>query len=100
MQINKQLNVTIEQLKEMLRSGKEDLIITFNPSLKPRRLEAVAANDTVESKIFNDISSYSLSGLWVGLFLLVVLLIGINCMLGLKTNDRFARQNLWVGRES
>lgn len=100
MQVNKQLNVTIEQLKEMLRSGKEDLIITFNPSLKPRRLEAVAANDTVESKIFNDISSYSLSGLWVGLFLLVVLLIGINCMLDLKTNDRFARQNLWVGRES
>lgn len=66
--------------------------------MRPRRLEATAENDTVESKIFNDISSYSLSGLWVGLFLFVVLLIAINCMLDLKTNDRFARQNLWVGR--
>ena len=73
-------------------------MITFSPVQKIRRLEAQADNDTVESKIFNDISSYSLSGLWVGLFLLVVLLIGINCMLDLKTNDRFARQNLWVGR--
>ena len=98
MQINKLVNVTIEQLKEMLRSGKEDLVITFSPTMKPRRLEVTAENDTVESRIFNDISSYSLSGLWVGLFLLVVLLIGINCMLDLKTNDRFARQNLWVGR--
>jgi len=68
--------------------------------MKLRRLQQTAENDTVESKIFNDISSYSLSGLWVGLFLLVVLMIGINCMLDLKTNDRFARQNLWVGRES
>ena len=98
MKINKQVNVTLEQLKELLRKGKEDLVITFSPSLRPRRLQASADNGTVESKIFNDISSYSLSGLWVGLFLLVVLLIGINCLLGLKTNDRFARQNLWVGR--
>ena len=42
----------------------------------------------------------ALSGLWVTLFLIVMLLVGINCMLDLKTNDRFARQNLHVGRES
>ena len=96
-------NVTLEQLQYLLQEGKEDLIITINPSPRyvPRRLQSPNdTNNTVESKIFENITPYSLSGLWVGLFLIVVLLIGINCMLDLKTNDRFARQNLWVGRES
>jgi hypothetical protein len=42
----------------------------------------------------------SLSGLWVALFLLVMLGIAISCLFELKTHDKFARQNLWVGRES
>jgi len=45
-------------------------------------------------------TTYALSGLWVGLFLLVMLAIAISCLFDLKTNDKFARQNLWVGRES
>ena len=58
-----------------------------------------AANTTqVDSKIFNNITNYSLSGLWVGLFLLIMLGIALSCLFNLKTNDKFARQHLWVGR--
>jgi hypothetical protein len=71
----------------------------MHPNLVPRRLQmSNYTNGT--SEIFDSMTPAALSGLWVTLFLLVVLLIGINCMLDLKTNDRFARQNLWVGRES
>jgi type VI protein secretion system component VasF len=77
------------------------VIITLSPRRAARRLQqSNVTADAPESKIFNDISTWALSGLWVGLFLLVMLFIGINCLLNLKTNDRFARQNLWVGRES
>ena len=71
----------------------------MHPMIVPRRLQmSNYTNGT--SEIFDNMTPAALSGLWVTLFLLVVLLIGINCMLDLKTNDRFARQNLWVGRES
>jgi hypothetical protein len=52
------------------------------------------------SRIFNNLTNYSLSGLWVGLFLIVMLGIALTCLYNLKTHDKFARQNLWVGRES
>jgi type IV secretory pathway component VirB8 len=42
----------------------------------------------------------ALSGLLVAGFLLVVLLIAINCLMDLKTNDRFPRNILNVGKES
>lgn len=63
-------------------------------------LQETAVNTRVESKIFNNLTTHALSGLWVTLFLLVMLGIGLSCSFDLKTNDRFARQNLWVGRES
>jgi ABC-type nitrate/sulfonate/bicarbonate transport system permease component len=64
----------------------------------PRLLQTF--NNTVESKIFTNMTAASLSGLWVGLFLLVMLGIAISCLFNLKTHEKFARQNLWVGRES
>lgn len=81
------------------------MIVIIDPVRVARRLEQtrVTANTTateVDSLIFDDISPYALSGLFVGLFLLVVLCIAVGCLMDLKTNDRFARQNLWVGRES
>lgn len=57
-------------------------------------------NGTVDSKIFDAMTPYALSGLLVGLFLLVMMCIAVSCLYDLKTNDRFARQNLHIGRES
>ena len=65
------------------------------PFVTSRLLQAVPATQ-IESRIFNNLTSYSLSGLWVGLFLIVMLGIGLSCLFNLKTNDKFARQNLWV----
>jgi hypothetical protein len=39
-----------------------------------------------------------LSGLLVSLFLIVMLLIAISCLYDVKTNDRFASTNLFVGK--
>ena len=74
------------------------MVITVNPMIMVPRLLQTPAATNVTSDVFNDMSPMALSGLFVTLFLLVVLIIGINCMLDLKTNDRFARQNLFVGR--
>lgn len=94
-----QLNVTVQELKSILKEGRQDVVITMHPMITPRRLQmSNYTNGT--SLIFESMTPAALSGLWVTLFLVVMLLIGINCMLNLKTNDRFARQNLWVGRES
>jgi hypothetical protein len=76
----------------------ENIILTFAPIIKSRILQNI--NGTVDSKIFNAMTPYALSGLLVTLFLMVMLCIAIACLYDLKTNDRFARQNLWVGRES
>jgi hypothetical protein len=40
----------------------------------------------------------NLSGILVSIFLIVVLLIAVNCLMDLKTNDRFARNQLAVGK--
>jgi hypothetical protein len=53
-----------------------------------------------ESKLFINMTPATLSGLLVTLFLLVVLIIAINCLYNVKTNDSFSRNNLWVGKES
>ena len=42
----------------------------------------------------------ALSGLFVAGFLLTVLLIAVSCLMDLKTNDRFPRTLLNVGKES
>ena len=95
----RKLNITADELRKFLREGKQDVVITVHPMITPRRLQQTNYTNGT-SLIFDNMTPAALSGLWVTLFLLVVLLIGINCMLDLKTNDRFARQNLWVGRES
>jgi hypothetical protein len=41
-----------------------------------------------------------LSGLFVTVFLIVMLLIAISCLYDIKTNDKFAANNLFVGKES
>jgi hypothetical protein len=99
--------LSFEELKALLNEKTQDIILNINTNFVPRSrilqgaLGAAPSNITqVNSLIFNNMSNYSMSGLWVGLFLLIMLGIGISCLMNLKTNDRFARQNLWVGRES
>jgi hypothetical protein len=41
-----------------------------------------------------------LSGLFVAIFIIVVLLIAISCLYDIKTNDKYAVNNLFVGKES
>ena len=95
-------------LLNLIQKGDRDFVVTVSHS---RRLQEVTqtngtstngtnSTNPANSQIFNDMTPYALSGLWVTLFLLVMLCIGVSCLLDLKTNDRFARQNLWVGRES
>jgi hypothetical protein len=40
----------------------------------------------------------TLSGLLVSLFLIVMLVIAIGCLYEVKTNDKFGKNNLWVGK--
>jgi hypothetical protein len=84
-----------------LQSQSQNIIISADiiPSA-PRRLQEPSYSPNVESKMFLNMSTSAASGLWVGLFLLVMLGIAINILFGLKTHEKFARQNLWVGRES
>ena len=57
------------------------------------------AQDT-KSQLFLSMTPTVLSGLLVALFLIVMLLIGISCNYNIKTNDKYGRNNLWVGKES
>ena len=89
---------SLDNLKTLLKQDNQNLIITVDPAATPRLLYSNSTK--AESKIFNDIGPFSLSGLFVGLFLLVMLMIGVCCLMDLKTNDRFARDDLWIGREN
>ena len=52
------------------------------------------------SKMFINMTPATLTGLLVSLFLIVILLIAINCLYNVKTNDQYGRSHLWVGKES
>jgi hypothetical protein len=101
-------SIDISQLKDALSSVNQDVVLSLG-NIQPAQArllvgtspsQTVNNNTQVQSQIFNSINNWSLSGLWVALFLLIMLGIALNCLFSLKTNDRFARQNLWVGRES
>lgn len=63
-----------------------------------RLLQEVTQNNTSTSPMLSVMTPSALSGLFVSGFLLVVLLIGISCLMDLKTNDRFPRALLNVGK--
>lgn len=50
--------------------------------------------------MFINMTPATLTGLLVSLFLIVILLIAINCLYNVKTNDQYGRNHLWVGKES
>jgi len=48
----------------------------------------------------SDVSGETLTGYLVALLLLFILYVGVKNLLGLETPDRFAKNNMNVGRES
>jgi hypothetical protein len=71
----------------------------------PRLLSAhendqILTQDVTDTKssLFLNMTPATLTGLLVSLFLIVILLIAINCLYNVKTNDQFGRNHLWVGK--
>lgn len=93
--------IQLAEVVTLLEGQTKPIVILADlaPVSAPRLLQGNFTQN-VTSKIFLNMGTSSLSGLWVGLFLLVMLGIAISCLFDLKTHDKFARQNLWVGRES
>ena len=93
-----------EGLVKKLAEDKDDQksIIVFFDALAPRVLHDAQPTDVPQggSLMFQNMTPLALSGLFVAVFLIVVLLIALSCLFDIKTNDKFARQNLWVGKES
>ena len=52
------------------------------------------------SQMFINMTPATLTGLLVSLFLIVILLVALNCLYNVKTNDQYGRHHLWVGKES
>ena len=65
-----------------------------------KREGRILATAETNSKLFDNMTPSTLSALFVTLFLVVMLMIGISCLYDIKTNDKFGRNNLWVGKES
>ena len=63
-----------------------------------RLLEGDDSEEETKSKLFTNMTPEILSGLLVALFLMITLCIGVSCLYDVKTNDKFARNNLWVGK--
>ena len=71
---------------------------SYEQEQKLRILQNPGANVTTISQLFNNMTPATLSALFVTLFLIIVLLIGVSCLYNIKTNDKFGRSNLWVGK--
>lgn len=89
----------------MLKTVPEAIVyFTRGPATTHRLLEqstATQQSDTSgRSQLFANMTPSVLSGLFVTLFLLVMLCIAVSCLYDIKTNDRFASTNLFVGKES
>ena len=88
--------VSAEQLVRTLTDKPEAVVYFRNHAAEARLLQETNTN----SKLFTNMTPSVLSGLFVALFLIIMLLIGVNCLYNIKTNDKFARNQLWVGKES
>ena len=88
--------MAVEEVPELLKS-KEKAVLMFEHKPEQRILQTAADK---KSKLFENMTPSTLSALFVTLFLVVMLIIGITCLYNIKTNDKFGRNNLWVGKES
>ena len=88
--------VSATELVKILSEKPEAVVYFRNHAAEARLLQETNTN----SKLFTNMTPSVLSGLFVALFLIIVLIIGISCLYDIKTNDKFARNQLWVGKES
>ena len=94
--------IAIEEVPRLLNL-KEKAVLMFEPNsgrTEARILHTQANTANTNSKLFENMTPSTLSALFVTLFLIIMLLIGINCLYNIKTNDKFGKNNLWVGKES
>jgi len=65
-------------------------------------LQSSNVTNGTQSQLFLAMASSpaSLPGLLISLFLIVMILIAVNCLYEVKTNDKFATSQLVVGKES
>lgn len=89
----------------MLKTAPEAIVyFTPVPASAHRLLEQTTVTQQSDtsgrSQLFANMTPSVLSGLFVTLFLLVMLCIAVSCLYDIKTNDRFASTNLFVGKES
>ena len=94
--------IAIEEVPRLLNL-KEKAVLMFEPNsgrTEARILHTQANAANKNSKLFENMTPSTLSALFVTLFLIIMLLIGINCLYNIKTNDKFGKNNLWVGKES
>ena len=89
--------ITVEDITRIL-SDKPEAVIYFRNRAAEARLLQETTEENTNSKLFTNMTPSVLSGLFVGLFLIITLLIGVSCLYDIKTNDKFARNNLWVGK--
>lgn len=95
--------------QELLKNGhlvdgqKKNVIILNQKADKGKRLldEEIIIEPVVnQSQILDNITPYAVSGILISIFLTIALVVGFNCLLDLKTNDRFPRNMYQVGKES
>ena len=79
---------------------KSDGVFIFKSHQQEHKFRILQSpgNVTTISQLFNNMTPATLSALFVTLFLIIVLLIGVSCLYNIKTNDKFGRSNLWVGK--
>lgn len=77
---------------------KPDAVIYFANKAVHGRILQTQQQETNKSNLFANMTPAILSGLFVALFLIVMLLIAISCLFNIKTNDKFASTNLFVGK--
>ena len=90
----------IDEAIELLKNKAEGVFVfkSNEQQEKARILQSATQNSTTDSQLFINMTPTTLSALFVTLFLIVMLLIGITCLYNIKTNDKFGRNNLWVGK--
>lgn len=89
--------VSVDELVEILL-GKPEAVVYFRNHLSESRLLQEATN--TNSLLFTNMTPSILSGLLVTLFLIIMIMIAVSCLYDIKTNDKYGRNNLWVGKES
>ena len=102
--IGKQLEdmerIALEEVQQLLSSKSKAVLVFEQRKTEGLPKSRILQAEETKSQLFLNMTPTVLSGLLVALFLIVMLLIGISCNYNIKTNEKYGRNNLWVGKES